>query len=431
MSIKKSIVSSFVSDTYALGAHWVYDETELKNLNVNWETLNPPRSLWHGGKERGDFTHYGDQTLFLLEFISQNESFNKEEYYNFWKAKMSTYKGYMDGSSCAALNGMGVSSNDLSICGRIAPLLLCSSSKEEFLENVAAFTSITHNSTLALNASAFFAELLWLSQESNDIPFLIKTIRPNYPMFEKWIEEAIEKKECDSFETIREFGPACGIDGGFAGTIYLLLQNKSFKEIMMCNAKAGGDSSARGMTVAMILGMNVETELPSEWVKEMKNFNKVNNLLKKILISTKKPLDTLQLFNEVLGERVKEFKLPPPSFEVMQCEIIEFDEVEKSMLVKVPVLETWLNPYSTMQGGIIMGVMDNAVGPLSMLVAPKNITRNIESKLIKPITQELKYIYVSAVLFEAKKKRLIFDVLIRDKDENIYAKAKFTNWIID
>jgi len=84
-----------------------------------------------------------------------------------------------------------------------------------------------------------------------------------------------------------------------------------------------------------------------------------------------------------------------------------------------------------MQGGFIVGAIDNAVGPLSLLVAPKNMTRNIESKLIKPITVDLEYIYVTAFLFEAKKKRLIFEVIVQDKDENTYAKAKVTNWIID
>lgn len=279
MPIKKSILSSFVCDAYALGAHWVYDESELENLAINWETLNAPQSPWHKGKERGDFTHYGDQTLWLLEFISQNKTFNKEEYYSFWKAKMSNYKGYVDGSSRESLEAMGASSNDLSICGRIAPLLLCSSSKEEFSKNVAAFVSVTHNSALALSASAFFAELLWLSQESNEISTLINAIKANYPMLEQWINEAIEKKNSDTVETIREFGPSCGIDGGFPSAIYLLLQNKSFKEIMISNAKAGGDSSSRGMVAGMILGMNTDTELPSEWIEGMKKLNYINKLL--------------------------------------------------------------------------------------------------------------------------------------------------------
>jgi len=141
-------------------------------------------------------------------------------------------------------------------------------------------------------------------------------------------------------------------------------------------------------------------------------------------------LDVTELFTKTLGEKIKEFNLPPPSFEIMQCEIIKFDDKEKLLVVKMPVLESWLNPYGTMQGGLIVGAMDNAVGPLSLLIAPKNMTRDIESKLLKPITMDLEYIYVTATLYEHKKRRLIFDVIVADKDKNIFAKAKVTNWVL-
>ncbi len=143
-----------------------------------------------------------------------------------------------------------------------------------------------------------------------------------------------------------------------------------------------------------------------------------------------KKIDLIKLYTEVLGEKVKDYNLPPPSFEIMQCEIVKYNKDKKFITIKVPTLESWLNPFGTMQGGIIMGAVDNAVGPLSLLVAPMNMTRNIESKLIKPITMEVEFIYVTATLFEQKKKRLIFDVVIKDIDETIYTKAKVTNWII-
>ncbi len=141
-------------------------------------------------------------------------------------------------------------------------------------------------------------------------------------------------------------------------------------------------------------------------------------------------IDLIELYTEVLGEKIKDYNLPPPSFEIMQCEIVKYNEDEKLIIIKIPTLESWLNPFGTMQGGIIMGAVDNAVGPLSLLVAPMSMTRNIESKLIKPITMDVEFIYVTATLFEQKKKRLIFDVIIKDIDEIIYTKAKVTNWII-
>ena len=143
-----------------------------------------------------------------------------------------------------------------------------------------------------------------------------------------------------------------------------------------------------------------------------------------------KPIDILTLFGEALEDKLHEFKLPPPSFEVMKCEILEFDAKKKFIVVKMPVLELWLNPYGTMQGGLIVGAIDNAVGPLSLLVAPKNMTRSIESKLLKPIIKEMEFIYVTATLVEQKKRRLIFDALVQDEEKNIYAKARLTNWIL-
>ena len=147
-------------------------------------------------------------------------------------------------------------------------------------------------------------------------------------------------------------------------------------------------------------------------------------------MDTAQPLDVIELYADLLGDKLEKFTLPPPSFEIMEGAIMAFSEEEKSIVVRMPVLEAWLNPYGTMQGGLIIGAIDNAVGPLSLLLAPKSMTREIESKLLKPITMETEFIYVTATLFESKKRRLIFDAVVKDKDENIYAKARLTNWII-
>ena len=144
----------------------------------------------------------------------------------------------------------------------------------------------------------------------------------------------------------------------------------------------------------------------------------------------KKVIDVVELFFSVLGEKVKDFTLPPESFSVMQAEIIEFSKKEKTLITKIPVLSLWNNPYGTMQGGFINAAIDNAVGPLSMLVAPLNMTRTMESKFIKPITSDVETIYVQVRLTEEKKKRLTFEAFVMDADENVYVKATVVNWIV-
>lgn len=277
--ISNSIMASLVADAYALGAHWVYEEEQIQNLPINWETLNKAQSMWHKGKAKGDFTHYGDQALYLLEYMSQNKEFDKNDYYQFWSEKMSNYDGYVDGATRSALVKIGSESNDLSICGHIAPLLIDADTKDTFLKRAKEFTEITHNSKLAINSTAFFAELLWDSKENQDIKKNIELLKSKYPDLSTWIDAGVNSKDADTFTTIREFGPACGIDGGFAGVIHLLSLKDDFKTIMQKNAKAGGDSSARGMVVAMILATQDDFELPDEWMKDINTIEDMKNYL--------------------------------------------------------------------------------------------------------------------------------------------------------
>ncbi|MGB0989705.1 MAG: hypothetical protein ACPGUI_02630 [Halarcobacter sp.] len=62
---KELILSTLVADAYSLGSHWVYDEKQLLNLDVDWNELNDAKALWHKGRKAGEFTHYGDQILWL------------------------------------------------------------------------------------------------------------------------------------------------------------------------------------------------------------------------------------------------------------------------------------------------------------------------------------------------------------------------------
>ena len=51
----------------------------------------------------------------------------------------------------------------------------------------------------------------------------------------------------------------------------------------------------------------------------------------------KKVIDIIELFSTVLGEKVKKFDLPPPSFTVMKGEIIAYDKEKKTLLTKMPL----------------------------------------------------------------------------------------------
>ena len=147
-------------------------------------------------------------------------------------------------------------------------------------------------------------------------------------------------------------------------------------------------------------------------------------------MKTKKTIDVIELFRNVLGDKINDFTLPPPIFEIMQCEIIEYSTEEKSLITRLPVLEKWQNPFGTMQGGMIDAAIDNAVGPLSLLVAPMNMTRTIETKILKAITMDVETIYVKAKLVEVKKRRLTFEAEVVDEVGLVYATSTIVNYIV-
>lgn len=276
-TIINSIQGALVADAYALGSHWIYDETQLKNLPIDWEELNTPQAMWHKGKEKGDFTHYGDHGKWLYEYIQIHNHFDPSQYAAFWMKRMEDYQGYVDSSTRETLAILkskpstlcGASSHDLSIIGRIAPLLLVSKTKEEFLSNTEMFVSLTHNSPVALKAAQFFASVLFDVALGAATTEAIKHTAVD-PLLARAHGAAINSKGQESFNAIRTFGPACGVEGGFEGTIHVLLSYDDYKSAMIANAQAGGDNAARGMIIGMIMGAALK-EIPPAWKNGVKN----------------------------------------------------------------------------------------------------------------------------------------------------------------
>jgi len=103
--------------------------------------------------------------------------------------------------------------------------------------------------------------------------------------------------------------------------------------------------------------------------------------------------ETNASIHKQLQQRLKdqqgEFLLPPPVFEMMEGEFLFYDHVAGTLLTRFPINRGYLNPYGTMQGGMIAAAVDNTLGPLSVLVAPPNVTRRLEMKYSRAVTPSL------------------------------------------
>ncbi len=272
--VKELVLVSLIADSYSLGSHWVYDQKQLKQQNIDWEKLNKPLAIWHKGKTAGEFTHYGDQTYWLYEFLKDKESFDEDEFFFYWVKKMDAYNGYIDSATRNTLKNLhegekpyGSNSSDLSIVGRFAPLLKVSKTKDEFLENAQKLTKLTHNSQSAKDATKFFVELFLKSLGGEELKNSIEELKEqSNRTIQDYVEMAIKSKDEDTSEVIKDFGPACDISEGFSGVLHLLLKYDNLKQMLIENAKAGGETSARAMVASLIFMANRPlTQVPKDW----------------------------------------------------------------------------------------------------------------------------------------------------------------------
>jgi acyl-coenzyme A thioesterase PaaI-like protein len=136
-------------------------------------------------------------------------------------------------------------------------------------------------------------------------------------------------------------------------------------------------------------------------------------------------------FRKRYGQRLDEFLVPPPSFLLMEGEFVDFDLEAGWMVARFPVDERYLNPYGVMQGGLIAAAVDNTLGPLSMLMAPPNVTRRLEMKYSRGIRLEMGSIEVRAEIVSREDRWLEFKADVRSQDGKLLARAKARHWIIE
>jgi acyl-coenzyme A thioesterase PaaI-like protein len=120
----------------------------------------------------------------------------------------------------------------------------------------------------------------------------------------------------------------------------------------------------------------------------------------------------------------------PPVFYEMQGRIIEFDLNPGRLVARFPVLSWYQNPYGSMQGGMIAAAIDNALGPLSQLLAPKNFTRTLEIKYKKLVLPEHEYITVEAKLVERDGDFLVLSAQVRNSQGELAAVARARHYIL-
>jgi ADP-ribosylglycohydrolase len=292
------VLASFAADSLALGVHWIYDAQQISSKHGRVEKfLKPGDGSYHSTKNKGEFTHYGDQQLVLLESVAANKGFDLSDFSERWQQFFRDYKGYFDGATKKTLANFstgkgpqdsGSPSNDLAGATRIAPLVFCYRENLDTLVAAARVqTRMTHGDPLTVHSAEFFARVTWNTLNGASPPEAITEVtEKNYPetIFAEWVQEGFESKDMESVSAISRFGLTCHTPDAFPGIIHLVAKyEKDLKEALVQAVMAGGDNAARGMAVGMILGAHLGKEhLPEDWLTDLTKSEEIKNLLTQI-----------------------------------------------------------------------------------------------------------------------------------------------------
>ena len=292
------VLASFAADALALGAHWIYDTSAIDRKFGRVERfIKPLENSYHEGKALGEFTHYGDQALCLLESVSACSGFEASDFAHRWKVLFSDYSGYFDQATKATLRNLesgsdstasGSISSDLGGASRISPLVY---RYHRDYDNLIAYaetqTRMTHNNPQVTESAVFFAALaagvLKGNSPSQGIHHILKEGSVDAPLT-GWISDGQESTRLETRKAISDFGQMCDTAAAFPSVIHLILKYETDLETALVeNVMAGGDSAARGSMAGMILGAHLGFEaIPQEWLSELKQFRHIDALLEKM-----------------------------------------------------------------------------------------------------------------------------------------------------
>lgn len=292
---KAMVVASLVADALALGAHWIYDVREIDEKFGRVEHyLKPSDKSYHPTKDRGEFTHYGDQTLLLLKSVAENGRFDLAAYAAAWRAFFADYHGYFDQATKATLRNFkagispeasGSQSSDLAGAARIAPLVYrYREDWEELARSVRAQTAMTHNHPQVVAGAEFFARVAWKVLRGTPPAAAMEEVGSGFfadTPLAQWVAEGLASRERATREAIRHFGQMCGVEAACPATVHLIARYEGrLRDALVENVMAGGDSAGRGLLVGMILGAQGGWEaVPAEWVNDLKYHGEIMCLL--------------------------------------------------------------------------------------------------------------------------------------------------------
>lgn len=285
------VLASFCGDALALGAHWIYDPAVIKNdFGLMTDYRAPATDSHHSTKKQGEFTHYGDQMMVLLDSIMADPGFDLEDFAHRWKTLFRDYSGYKDNATKSTLahfqegdppDKAGSDSGEMAGAVRIAPLIYkLYDQPDRLIQAAEAQTRMTHAHPEVLAASRFFSQVVLQILNGRSPLDAITSVKETEDSIKALIEKGLASVDQNAVSAVGHFGRDCRLSSALPGVVHLVVKYEDDLETALVQSvMCGGDSAARAIAVGMILGAHLgKSAIPERWVSQLKQASRVQRL---------------------------------------------------------------------------------------------------------------------------------------------------------
>ena len=291
------LYGSFIADALALGAHWIYDQEELRrDFGRVTDFLDPREDSYHPSKRRGQQTHYGDQALTLMESIKSRGRFDVSGFAQDWSRMWDGYSDYFDQATKETLKHLNAgtpakeaasNSNELGGAARIAPLLalMIGDSVECAVAATRAQTALTHGSHIAGDAAEFLTRIVFALLAGAELRASIEQAAgATYDELDvrAMLQRVEATRPLELATAAQSLGLACPAPQALP-TLLMLLDRcgDDFETALIENTNAGGDNAARGLALGMVLGaMHGKSRIPERWLRGLRTARRLDAFLR-------------------------------------------------------------------------------------------------------------------------------------------------------
>jgi len=293
--LRGAIWGQFVGDAACLGSHWIYSFEEQKRLYPDGLSgfEAPAPGHYHERKRPGEFTHYGEGALVLLDSVAACGVVDVADYGKRFVAHFGSqeYGGYLDKATRGTLENVrvfeaehpgkecdfqrGADDDQLAAASRLAPVVALALDNSELSEIAVRATRVCQKNRRAeayMRAHALILRELLLGREEHTALHRAEEMAAREDEeagleVRRKIHEALQAAGKSVEEATLAFGQACPLGSSFPSAVHCFVKHAaSYRDAVLATLRAGGDNAGRAAMMGSWLGAKLGLEaIPEEW----------------------------------------------------------------------------------------------------------------------------------------------------------------------